>query len=736
MKRTAFTLILLIIFSVSNLRADEISIKVETLLAKMTIEEKIGQMNLHSTHGDITGPGAARNVKKKIQAGNCGNILNAVGVKNIRRLQQIAVEKSRLGIPLLFGYDVIHGYKTIFPIPLGMASSWDMVGIENSARIAATEAAASGINWTFAPMVDISRDPRWGRIAESPGEDTFLGCESAKANVRGFQGKDLSDSLTIAACAKHFAAYGAAQAGRDYHTVDMSERMLREIYLPPFKAAVDANVASLMTSFNELNGIPATGNSFLLKNILRDEWGFKGIVVTDFTSIKEMINHGVAADLADAAELALNAGVDMDMMSDAYIGYIKLLLEKGCVSEEQINNAVRNILTIKFKLGLFENPYLYCDKKREKKLIYAKEHLRAAYDIAAKSMVLLKNKNQLLPLSTGKRIAVIGPLADSRKVLLGSWKAQGGWDFIETVLKGIVRNNGKTHVDYAKGCKVNGNDKSGFAEAIELAKKSDLVIMVLGETERMSGEASSRSNINLPGVQTELLQSVAKAGKSIVLVLLNGRPLTLEKEDALADAILEAWQPGTEGGKAVADMLFGKVIPSGKLTATFPRNLGQVPIFYNMKNGGRPFEPKKYGYRFMSQYLDCPNDPLYPFGYGLSYTDFEYSKINLSNSTIKNGESLTASVTVSNIGNFDGEEVVQLYIRDLVGSVTRPVKELKGFKKIFLRKGERKKVEFSIGKAELMFLRGDMTWGTEPGKFELFIGTNSRDAEKMNFILK
>ena len=736
MKKITLVSILLIFFSLSNLRAEDISTKVEALLAKMTLEEKIGQITLHSSYGDITGPEAGGNVLEKIRTGRCGNILNATKVKDIRRLQQIAVEETRLGIPLMFGYDVIHGFKTIFPIPLGMASSWDMKAIENAARIAAKEAAASGINWTFAPMVDISRDPRWGRIAESPGEDTYLSCEIAKASVRGFQGNNLSNSLTIAACVKHFAAYGAAQAGRDYNTVDISERVLRDVYLPPFKAAVEAGVASLMTSFNEVDGIPASGNSFLLKNILRDEWGFKGMVVTDYTSIKEMIKHGVVANLGDAAALALNAGVDMDMMSTAYVGHVKLLLKNGRISEEKINNAVRNVLTMKFKLGLFDNPYLYCNEQRDKELINSKEHLQSAYDMAVKSMVLLKNKNQLLPLPHGKRIAVIGTLANSQKDLLGTWHAQGDWDSIETVLKSIIRNNGNSHVEYAKGCGVNDADKSGFAEAVAIANKSDIVVMVLGETESMSGEASSRSNINMPGVQTELLQLIKKTGKPIVMVLMNGRPLALEKEVVMSDAILEAWHPGTEGGKAIGDMLFGKLNPSGKLTVTFPRNLGQVPIHYNIKNTGRPIDPENPNDSFVSKYIDCPNDPLYPFGYGLSYTDFNYSKVILTKNEIKSGESLKASVTISNTGNFDGEEIVQLYIRDLIGSVTRPLKELKGFKKIFLKKGENRKVVFTVIEDDLIFLRRDMTWGTEPGKFEIFIGANSRDVGKANFTLK
>lgn len=709
--------------------------RVEVLLEKMTLEEKIGQLNLYSSKWATTGPVEGKSYVDEVRSGQCGNIFNLPKVEYARKMQQLAVEETRLGIPLLFGYDVIHGYKTIFPIPLGLASSWDMDAVEQSARIAATEAAASGIHWTYAPMVDIARDPRWGRIAEGAGEDVFLCSEIAKANVRGFQGDDLADPFTVAACVKHFAAYGAAQAGREYHTVDMSERVLRETYLPPFKAALDAGCASVMTAFNELDGVPASGNPFLLKTVLRDEWGFDGMVVTDYTSINEMIAHGSSADQADAAAQALVAGVDMDMMSSAYLNQLKQLLVEGRVMMEQIDDAVRNVLNLKQKLGLFDDPYRYCDEQREQELHYAEPHLKASYEIAGKSMVLLKNDNNLLPLEAGKRIGVIGPLAKTQRDLLGTWRGRGDWEMATSVLDAMIELNGSNQTVYAEGCGVVTNDLSGFAEAVAVAEQSDVVVMVLGETAWMSGEAASRTSINLPGVQTELLKAVEQTGKPVVLVLLNGRPLALEEEDALADAILEAWHPGTEGGKAVAGALFGEINPSGKLPVTFPRSLGQVPIHYNMKNTGRPLNPAAEKIKFQSRYLDSPNDPLYPFGFGLSYTEFQYSEITLDKTELNPGEALTASVTISNVGNVDGGEVVQLYIRDLVGSVTRPVKELKGFQKIFLKQGESQTVEFSIGEKELTFLRRDMTWGVEPGEFKVFVGTNSRDVQAASFTL-
>jgi beta-glucosidase len=701
------------------------------LLARMSLEEKIGQLTLYSSKWETTGPVEGKSYVDEVRSGQCGNIFNVPKAEYARKLQQMAVEETRLGIPLLFGYDVIHGYKTIFPIPLGLASSWDMDAVEQSARIAAVEASASGINWTFAPMVDIARDPRWGRIAEGAGEDTFLACEVAKANVRGFQGDTLASADTLAACVKHFAAYGAAQAGRDYHTVDMSERELRNTYLPPFKAALDAGCASVMTAFNELDGVPCTGNEFLLQTILRDEWEFDGLVVTDYTSIPEMVEHGSAVDEADAAAEALKAGVDLDMMGSVYLENLAQLLDEGRVTLEQIDEGVLHVLRLKEKLGLFDDPYRYIDEKKEARLHYADAHLQSSREIAGKSMVLLKNESGLLPLEPGKRIAVIGPLADTQRDLLGTWRGRGDWEMATSILDAF----GSNKVLYAEGCGVVSNDVSGFSEAVAVAEQSDVVVMVLGEAAWQSGEAASRTDIGLPGVQTELLNAVKETGKPIVLVLLNGRPLAIEEEVTLSDAVLEAWHPGTEGGKAVVAVLRGETNPSGKLPVSFPRSLGQVPIHYNMKNTGRPITTEN-PIKFQSKYLDSPNDPLFPFGFGLSYSEFKYSEITLDKTVLKAGEVLTASVTISNVGDVAGEEVVQLYIRDLVGSVTRPVKELKGFRKIHLEPGESKSIEFAVGENELAFLRRDMTWGTEPGGFEVFVGTNSRDVQAVPFLLK
>jgi len=699
--------------------------KVDSVLNLMTLDEKIGQLVLYTSNWDVTGPVMPTNNLEAIREGKCGNIFNAFTAKYTRQLQEVAVKETRLGIPLLFGYDVIHGHKTIFPISLGEAASWDLTAIEKSASVAAKEAAAMGINWTYAPMVDIARDPRWGRISEGAGEDPYLGCRIAKARVHGFQGDDLADSTTVLACVKHFAAYGAPVAGRDYNTVDMSERQLREIYLPPYKAAIDAGALSVMTSFNELDGVPATASHFLMTEVLRDEWDFPGFVVTDYTAVNELIPHGVATDLKDAARLAINAGVDMDMQGGAYDGYLKELIGEGKVSENQIDTAVRRVLKLKFMLGLFDDPYRYSDEKREKETIYSKENLDAAYDMACKSMVLLKNDNQVLPLKAGKSIALIGPLADSKRDLLGSWKAAGDWDQISTVYTALKKANKGGKVIYSKGCELTGNDISLFREALDNARKADVVVMVLGESCDWCGEAASRTDIGVPDIQKKLLHEVSKLGKPVVLVLMNGRPLTLVDEQEWSDAMLEAWFPGTMGGEAVADVLLGKYNPSGKLPATFPRNLGQVPIYYSAKNTGRPYEPKGPEQKYRSRYIDSSNQPLFPFGYGLSYTTFTYSNLGLSKNTITDGDSLEVSVEVSNTGNYDGHEVVQLYVRDLVGSVTRPVKELKGFKKIALTKGETKKVTFELKSDDLAFYRKDMTFGTEPGKFRVFVGGNS-----------
>ena len=711
-----------------------IDFKVDSVMRLMTLDEEIGQMVLYTSDWDVTGPSLKKGYMDEIRKGNCGNIFNAHTAAYTRKLQKIAVEESRLHIPLLFGYDVIHGHKTIFPISLGESASWDMESIEKSARVSAAEAAASGINWTFAPMCDISVEPRWGRVSEGAGEDPYLGSKIAAARVHGFQGKSLADTLTVLACVKHFAGYGAPIAGRDYNTVDMSERVFLDTYLPPYKAAIDAGAMSVMCSFNELNGIPATGNVYLLKDILRKQLHFKGFVVTDYTGINEMVNHGVVANEAEAGKMAAKAGVDMDMQGDVYFKYLKKQVESGEVPLQAVNEAVHRILKVKFLLGLFDDPYRYCNEAREKREVYAPAHLEASLDVAKKSMVLLKNSNNALPLKKGEKIAVIGQLATSTRDLLGSWKAAGDWNFMKSILDEVKAFNGDANVTYAEGCKVQGDDRSGFAAAIASARGASKIVYVLGESCEWSGEATSRTSISIPGVQTELLEKLKALNKPIVLVLMNGRPLDLSKESELADGILEAWFPGTMGGKAITQVLFGEYNPAGKLTMTFPRNLGQVPIYYYEKNTGRPnYLPNP---KYKSRYIDCPNDPLYPFGFGLSYTTFAYSDIKLSTKELIEKGELKASVRVTNTGNVAGEEVVQCYVRDLVGSVTRPVKELKGFEKIALKMGESKVVTFTITPDMLAFHRADMSYGTEPGDYKLFIGTNSRDVKETGFTLK
>ncbi len=699
--------------------------QVDSILNLMTLDEKIGQTVLFTSGWDVTGPSMNDNYKEYIKQGKVGAVFNAFTTRYTKELQQIAVEETRLGIPLLFGYDVIHGHRTIFPIPLAESCSWDMKLIEKSARIAATEASAEGIHWTFAPMVDIARDPRWGRISEGAGEDTYLGSRIAKARVRGFQGDNLSKENTILACAKHFAAYGAAQAGRDYHTVDMSERELRSIYLPPFKAAVDEGVATFMTSFNELDGIPASANTFLLKDILRNEWGFKGFVVTDYTSINEMIPHGYAKDEKHAGELATNAGVDMDMQGSVYLNHLKLLIEEGKVSEEQINSAVRRILEMKFSLGLFDNPYRYIDPEREKETVLSKHHLETARKVARESMVLLKNENHLLPLSKEKKIALIGPLANDEASIIGNWSAAGDRKGAAvSVLEGFIKKIGEENIRYEKGCEIIGGDFSRFNKAVEVTRNSDVIVMVMGEHQNMSGEAASRTNLSLPGLQRDLIKSIKKTGKPIVLILMNGRPLTLTWEDQNVAAILETWFPGTMGGHAVADIIFGDDNPSGKLTTTFPRNVGQIPVYYNMKNTGRPIDPNKPDEKYKSKYLDVSNKPLYPFGYGLSYTSFTYD-VNINDKVFRPNSEIIVSAKITNTGDYDGEEIAQLYIHDKVRSITPPLKELKGFKKISLKKGESKTITFSISTNDLRFYDQEMNYRYEPGEFELFVGGSS-----------
>ena len=714
---------------------------VDELMARMTLEEKIGQLTLLTSNWESTGPTMRESYRQDIAAGNVGAIFNAFTAAYTRELQRMAVEQTRLGIPLLFGYDVIHGHRTIFPISLGEAASWDLEAIERAARIAATEAAAEGIHWTFAPMVDIARDPRWGRISEGAGEDVFLASAIARARVRGFQGNDLAATDTILATAKHFAAYGAAQAGRDYHTTDMSERELRDTYLPPFEAALDAGAATVMTAFNDLNGVPASGNGFLLTDVLRRQWGFNGFVVTDYTSINEMVPHGYARDEAHAGELAINAGVDMDMQGAVFMNHLATSVAAGRVSEARIDEAVRSILDMKYRLGLFHDPYRYSDAAREEAVIYRPDFLEAARDVARRSIVLLKNEGGALPLAGSVRsIALIGPLGDSRADMIGSWAAAGDRQtrpisLLEGLRERAGRNVAITHVRGAGYRFGDADDRSGFAAAIEAARGADIVIAAMGEPWDMTGEAASRTSLDLPGAQQALLEALEETGKPIVLVLMSGRPNSIEWAADNVDAILHAWYPGTMGGHAIADVLFGDYNPSGKLPVTFPRNVGQVPIYYDMRNTGRPYTPDREGQKYLSRYLDTPNSPLYPFGHGLSYTTFSYSPITLDRARIEPGQRLTASVTVTNSGDRDGTEVVQLYVRDLVGSVTRPVKELKGFQRVPLRRGESRTVSFTLSDADLAFHRADMSYGAEPGEFELFIGGSSDTDLKADFTL-
>ena len=710
------------------------------LMAKMTLEEKIGQLSLLTSDWDSTGPTIRQGYQDDIRKGRIGSIFNAFTAKYTRDLQRLAVEETRLKIPLLFGYDVIHGHRTIFPISLGEAASWDLDAIEKASRIAATEASAEGIQWTFAPMVDVARDPRWGRISEGAGEDVYLGSRIAEARVRGFQGDDLAATDTVMATAKHFAAYGAAQAGRDYSTVDISERTLRDVYLPPFKAAADAGAATFMTAFNEYDGVPASGSHYLLTDVLRDKWGFKGFVVTDYTSINEMVAHGYSKDLQQAGEQAINAGVDMDLQGAVFMEHLAKSVAEGKVDVKRVDAAVKSILEMKYRLGLFADPYRYSDEAREKATVYRADFLEAARDVARKSMVLLKNDGALPLAASARSIAVIGPLGDSKADMIGSWSAAGDRKTRPvTLLEGMQARapKGQT-VTYARGASYAFEDAGktdGFAEAIALARKSDVIVAAMGERWDMTGEAASRTSLDLPGNQQALLEELKKTGKPIILVLMSGRPNSIGWANDNLDAIVEAWYPGTMGGHAIADVLYGDYNPSGKLPVTFPRNVGQVPIFHDMKNTGRPIKPEDPNAKYVSRYLNTPNTPLYPFGYGLSYTSFTYSPVTLSTKSIRPGEPLTASVTVTNSGGRDGEEVVQLYVRDLVGSVTRPVKELKGFEKLMLKKGESRKVTFTLTDADLAFTRADMSWGSEPGQFKLWVGPSSAEGSEAGFEL-
>ncbi len=704
---------------------------IDELIARMSEEEKIGQLTLLTSDWESTGPTLRPEYRADIAAGRVGSVFNAYTVQYTTELQRLAVEETRLGIPLLFGYDVIHGHRTIFPISLGEAASWDLEAIELSARISAQEASAEGLHWTFSPMVDIARDPRWGRVSEGAGEDVYLGSRVAAARVRGYQGDDLAAVDTILATAKHFAGYGAAQAGRDYHTVDISERTLRDVYLPPFKAAVDAGVATFMTAFNELDGIPASGSRYLLTDVLRDRWGFDGFVVTDYTSINEMVAHGYSQDLAQAGEQAINAGVDMDMQGAVFMEHLAGSLAAGRVGAAQVDRAVRRILEMKYRLGLFEDPYRYADAERQEATLYRPDFLAAARDVARRSMVLLKNEGQVLPLAaTAGRIAVIGPLADSKTDMIGSWSAAGDRETRPvTVLQGLRERapQGVTiaHIQGASYAFEDAGKDQGFAEAVALAEGSDLVIAVMGERWDMTGEAASRTSLDLPGNQQALLERLVATGKPVVLVMLSGRPNTIGWAQENVAAILHAWYPGTMGGHAVADVLFGDYNPAGRLPITFPRTVGQVPLHYDMKNTGRPYTAENSQQKYLSRYLETPNTPLYPFGFGLSYTSFAYSPASLSAASMGPGGTITASATITNSGQRAGEEVVQLYVRDLVGSVTRPVQELKGFAKIALAPGESRTVSFTLRPEDLAFTRADLSHGWEPGEFQLWIAPSS-----------
>jgi beta-glucosidase len=708
--------------------------RVDSVLALMTLDEKIGQLTLFTSDMDQTGAFIRKEYEEDIKQGKVGAIFNAYGAAYTRKLQDLAMKNTRLRIPLLFGYDVIHGHRTIFPVPLAEASSWNIAAMENTARIAAREAAAEGLHWTFAPMADVARDPRWGRIVEGSGEDPYLGSLIAAARVRGFQGTDLSDPYTVAACVKHFAAYGAAQAGRDYHTTDLSERALLETYLPPYKAALDAGAVTVMTSFNDLNGIPATANRWLFTDLLRKQWGFEGFVVTDYTAIMELIQHGIAGNPAEASALALNAGVDMSMQDGYFLQHLAQLVEEKKVRESDIDEAVRRILRVKFQLGLFDDPYRYSNEEREKTEIRTPEHLAAALDMAHKSMVLLKNDNHTLPFSKDvKTVALIGPLSEARRELMGSWSAAGHWEKSVTLLEGLTAELPGAKIIYAEGADFQSDKTGGFAAAIDAAKKADVVILALGETHWMSGEAASRSSIGLPGVQQQLAEAVLKVGKPTAIVLMNGRPLAIPTLVEKAPAILEAWFLGHQTGTAIADVLFGDVNPSGKLTVTFPRNEGQIPVFYNMRNTGRPFDPNS---KYTTKYLDVPNEPLFVFGHGLSYTTFAYSDIVQDKTEISVHDSVKVTVTVTNTGNREGIETVQLYLKDHVGSATRPVRELKDFRQITLQPGEAKEVTFYVASRHMAFYRADMSWGTEPGQFTAFIGGDSQNTKAASFVLK
>ena len=724
---TIVCVLLAAIAPVRSQRARDVEQRVNALLAQMTLEEKLGQ--LQQLDGEGNGNFRPEHLEL-IRKGLLGSTLNVRGAKNTNHVQRVAMNESRLKIPVLFGFDVIHGYRTIFPIPLAEASSWDPSLAERSAAVAAQEANNVGLRWTFAPMVDIARDPRWGRITEGAGEDPFLGAAFARARVRGFQGEDYGAPDKVLACAKHYVAYGAAEGGRDYNTTDLSENTLREIYFPPFKAAVDAGVGTLMSAFNAINGVPASANAFTLTKVLRDEWKFDGFVVSDYTSVKELINHGIAANEEEAAAAGLNAGVEMEMVSRSYNTFGPKLLQQNKVSMARIDEAVRRILRIKFRLGLFDRPY--ADEALEPNALLRPESIRLAREIAGRSMVLLKNDRETLPLSKNVgSIAVIGPLADDRRAPLGWWAGDGKEENTITPLAGIkAKVSAQTKVGYAKGCDVKDDSTAGFQEAVNLAKQSDVAILFVGEIAEMVGEAASRSSLDLSGRQLELVQAIYATGKPAVVVLVNGRPLSIGWVVNNVPAILESWMGGSQSGNAIADILFGDVNPSAKLPVTFPRSVGQVPMYYNYMNTGRPPEAEN---RYTSKYFDMPWTPLFPFGYGLSYTKFKITNLQLSAPRIDANGKLTVSVEVENVGARAGDEVVQLYIRDLVASMTRPVKELKGFQRVTLQPGQKRRVEFVLDREHLGFWNREMRYVVEPGEFRVMVGSSSADVIEAKF---
>ena len=728
---------------------------IDNLMGKMTLQEKIGQLNLPVSGEIVTGQAKSSDVAGKIRKGQVGGLFNVKGVENIREVQKIAVEQSRLKIPLLFGMDVIHGYETVFPIPLALSCSWDMEAIKESARIAAKESSADGICWTFSPMVDICRDPRWGRMAEGGGEDPYLGSEISAAMVKGYQGDDLTDKNTIMACVKHFALYGAPEAGRDYNTVDMSHLSMFNNYFPPYKAAIDAGVGSVMTSFNVVDGIPATGNKWLMTDVLRDRWGFDGFVVTDYTAISEMIAHGMG-DLQQVSAMSLSAGTDMDMVADGFLTTLEKSLKEGKVTMAEIDKACRRILEAKYKLGLFDDPYKYCDASRVKKDIFTAENRTVARKIATETFVLLKNENNLLPLQRKGKIALVGPLANTKANMPGTWSVAATSDKYNSLYESMKQSlAGKAEVFYAKGSNLMYDaqreaEATMFGremrdprsaqelldEALSVASQADVIVAAVGESSEMSGESSSRTNLEMPDAQRDLLTALKKTGKPIVLVYFAGRSTVMTWEQENFPAILNVWFGGSEAADAICDVVFGDVSPSGKLTTTFPKNVGQIPLYYNHLNTGRPLEAGKWFSKFRSNYLDIDNDPLYPFGYGLSYTTFRYGDLQLSNNSMNEKGKITASVTVTNTGNYDADEIVQMYIRDMVGSVARPVKELKGFERIHLKKGESRTVSFDITAEQLKFYNSTLNWACEPGEFEVMVGGNSRDVQTKKFSLQ